>query len=339
MDEGLSRAVREAFVALYERRADLPRQAHRSTGARAAARRSPTTKWSTRRAGQPLVHPLPAQGRRQRLHVTVATTRPETMLGDTAVAVHPRRRALRATCRARAGAAARRAARSRSSPTMPSIRSSAPARSRSRPRTTRTTSRSASATTCAQINVIDRGRHDERERRRLRRHGPLRGRASAARRPARAQRLAREVDEHYAIRRPLLPLPHRRSSRTCPSSGSCEMSPLAEPRSTAVRRRQDPVLPGALEERLLHWLENVRDWCISRQIWWGHRIPAWYCETAARSRRARPIRRSARVRLRRTSAGRGRARHLVAPRLWPFSTLGWPETTPMLRTSTRPPSS
>ncbi len=80
--------------------------------------------------------------------LVVATTRPETMLGDTAVAVHPERRALPALDRQARRAAARGAARSRSSPTSTSTPSSAPAASRSRPRTTSTTTRSACGTSC-----------------------------------------------------------------------------------------------------------------------------------------------------------------------------------------------
>ncbi|WP_306738037.1 class I tRNA ligase family protein, partial [Acinetobacter baumannii] len=57
------------------------------------------------------------------------------------------------------------------------------------------------------------------------------------------------------------------------------MGPLAE-RAIDVQKTQEGVqfVPDRFEKIYLHWIENVRDWCISRQLWWGHRIPAWYCE-------------------------------------------------------------
>ena len=84
------RAVREAFVRLHERRPDLPAGTASSTGARAASRRSPTRRPSPRRRRAALYHiTLSRRRRRRRARITVATTRPETMLGDVAVAVHP----------------------------------------------------------------------------------------------------------------------------------------------------------------------------------------------------------------------------------------------------------
>ena len=61
------------------------------------------------------------------------------------------------------------------------------------------------------------------------------------------------------------------------------MVPLAEKAMDAVDERRIEFVPDELGEVLFfQWMENIRDWCISRQLWWGHRIPAWYCEPAAR---------------------------------------------------------
>ncbi len=61
------------------------------------------------------------------------------------------------------------------------------------------------------------------------------------------------------------------------------MKPLAEPALDAVRRRAaSNIVPERFTKVYFNWLENIRDWCISRQLWWGHRIPVWYCDDAAR---------------------------------------------------------
>ena len=58
-----------------------------------------------------------------------------------------------------------------------------------------------------------------------------------------------------------------------------KMKPLAKPAIEAVKHGRNPALcPIASAKSIINWMENIRDWCISRQLWWGHRIPAWYCE-------------------------------------------------------------
>jgi valyl-tRNA synthetase len=108
--------------------------------------------------------------------------------------------------------------------------------------------------------------------------------------------------------------------------------PLAERSMEAVRSGETRIMPVRYEKEFYAWMENIRDWCVSRQIWWGHRIPAWYCQdghvTVAREvpgacatceRPAAELRQDPDVLDTWFSSG-----------LWPFSTMGWPERTPEL---------
>jgi len=103
------------------------------------------------------------------------------------------------------------------------------------------------------------------------------------------------------------------------------MKPLAEPALAAVRDRRLRILPERWEAVYVNWLENIRDWNISRQLWWGHRIPVWYCDacgevTVSREdaavcpKCAEPTRQDEDV-----------LDTWFSSWLWPFSTLGWPE--------------
>jgi valyl-tRNA synthetase len=130
-----------------------------------------------------------------------------------------------------------------------------------------------------------------------------------------------------------------------------DIKPLAEPALRAVRDNDIQIVPEGWRNSYFAWMENIKDWCISRQIWWGHQIPAWYCKNcdAANfiaaadgdyilSRDARPI-------VARQAPEHcpncGGAELIQDPdvldtwfssALWPFSTLGWPEETADLKT-------
>ena len=108
-----------------------------------------------------------------------------------------------------------------------------------------------------------------------------------------------------------------------------KIEPLAKPALEAVQAGRIKIIPERFEKVYYNWLENIKDWCISRQLWWGHRIPVWYCDDCGKQTcyqdRPNPV---CSLRLTEHPPGPGRAGYLVLSGLWPFSTLGWPEETP-----------
>jgi valyl-tRNA synthetase len=114
-----------------------------------------------------------------------------------------------------------------------------------------------------------------------------------------------------------------------------KIGPLAKPAIEAVSSGRITFTPKSWEKVYYEWMNNIRDWCISRQLWWGHQIPAWYCGRCQEITVARKT--------------PSRCSHCDAPEselrqdpdvldtwfssaLWPFSTLGWPEKTAALKT-------
>ena len=113
-----------------------------------------------------------------------------------------------------------------------------------------------------------------------------------------------------------------------------KIAPLAEPALKAVEEGRTKFVPENWSKTYYEWMRNIKDWCISRQLWWGHRIPAWYDEAGG-------------IYVGRDEA-EVRKKHSIAPgtklrqdedvldtwfssALWPFSTLGWPDSTPELK--------
>src|SRR5215475_1694049 len=108
----------------------------------------------------------------------------------------------------------------------------------------------------------------------------------------------------------------------------CAMKTLAEPALAAVERGEIQMIPENRRQEYLFWMRNIRDWTLSRQLWWGHRIPAWYCDESEHVTVARETPDACSV------CGSKNLRQdpdvldtWFSSGLWPFSTLGWPETT------------
>ena len=181
----------------------------------------------------------------------------------------------------------------------------------------------------------DRRRPDQRARRRVRRPDARRGARAAHRgRPRGARRPGRSA------------VPHEMVIGRCQRSDDVveprlktqwfiNVKPMAEKAMAAVREGRTTFVPPRFRKVFFDWMENIHDWNVSRQLWWGHRIPAWYCPDGhitvsdaadgptacdACGRPAAELRQDEDIFDTWFSSG-----------LWPFSTLGWPDDTPDLR--------
>ena len=111
-----------------------------------------------------------------------------------------------------------------------------------------------------------------------------------------------------------------------------KMEPLAKPAIECVKSGQTKFVPERFTKNYMNWMENIRDWCISRQLWWGHRIPVWYCDDCGEMTCSREDP---------THCAHCGSEHIhqdedvldtwFSSALWPFSTLGWPDNTEDLK--------
>ncbi|BDG01623.1 valine--tRNA ligase [Anaeromyxobacter oryzae] len=332
MDEGLSRAVREVFVRLYEEGliyrekklinwcpdcrtalSDLEvehEEAH------------PGELWSF---AYPLVEPAGGVS-----EIVVATTRPETMLGDTAIAVHPDDERYRALV----GKKVRHPILGREIPIIADAILVDP----------KFGTGAVKVTPAHDFNDFEVGkRHGlemitvlELDGRMNGNAGPLAGKDRFEARKE-VKRLLAEMGLDRGTKAHVLPLGRCQRSQTVlepmlSDQWYVKIEPLARPAIEAVEQGRTRFIPEQWTNTYMAWMRNIHDWCISRQLWWGHQIPAWYCPdghvTVAREAPAVCA-----------TCGKGDLRQdddvldtWFSSGLWPFSTMGWPEQTDTLRT-------
>jgi len=322
MDENLSRGVREAFVRLFEKGLVYrgPRLVNWDCVLQTAVGDDEVEDVETRGHLYYLRYPVEGGG-----HVTVATTRPETMLGDTGVAVHPDDPRYR---------------------DLVGRTVLLPLLGRRIPILADPTVESGFGTGAVKVTPG----HDPADYERGQRFslpvvnvlnpdgtihangGPYRGldRAEARKRivaDLEAAGLLEKVVEHVHN----VPVSDRSKSPIEPLVSEqwfVRMEPLARPAIRAVKEGTLRIQPERWTKVYLDWLENVRDWCISRQLWWGHAIPVWYdadgVPAASRTdlRIGDPHPKTGKPVVRRDDDVLDT---WASSWLWPFSTLGWPD--------------
>ncbi|MCL4836904.1 MAG: valine--tRNA ligase [Thermoanaerobaculia bacterium] len=327
LDEGLSRAVREAFVRLH-REGLISRGEYLVNWSPALDTAISDLEVEMKSVQDSLWQiAYPVEGSDER--VVVATTRPETMLGDTAIAFHPDDERYRHLLGRRA---------------------IVPVAGRAIPFVADPVVEREFGTGLVKVTPC----HDPADFELGRRHGlpgiaviDRRGRMTPAAGAAFAGLPAEEAREKLLVELRAAGLllreePYVHNVGHCQRSGVriqplvstqwfCDVSGMARQALDAVRERRIELLPSSWEKTWEHWLDNIRPWCISRQLWWGHQIPAWYdpegTAWVAHSREeaealagTRDLRQDEDV-----------LDTWFSSALWPFSTLGWPEETEDLK--------
>jgi valyl-tRNA synthetase len=329
MDEGLSRAVREVFVRLHEEGLVYREQklinwcpdCH-------TALSDLEVNYEEGHQGElwSFAYPL-SDGSGE---IVVATTRPETMLGDTAVAVHPDDERYRALV----GKKVVHPLVDRELPIVADAILVDPAFGTG----------AVKVTPAHDFNDFEVGRRHGLELLTVigpdgkmnDQAGPVAGLDRFAARQ-RVKELVAEKGLDRGTKPHLLPLGRCQRSETVlepllSRQWYVKIDPLAKPAIAAVEDGRTRFIPEGWTNTYMAWMRNIHDWCISRQLWWGHQIPAWYCGeghvTVAREAPAacgecgkRELRQDEDVLDTWFSSG-----------LWPFSTMGWPDRTETLRT-------
>jgi valyl-tRNA synthetase len=328
----MSRVVREAFVRLYEEK--LIYRAHYMTNWCPVCLTvlSDLEVVHEERQGHlwHIKYPVVGTGGSQARFIVVATTRPETMLGDTAVAVHPQDERY-------AGLIGNNVELPLTSRTIPVIADEMVDREFG--------TGAVKITPAHDPNDFEVGRrHQLPEINVMNNDGKMSAAAGAyagldrfeARKKIvedlKSQGLLEKVTAHtHAIG-----LCERSRTIVEPRASTqwfCTMKPLAEPAITAVECGAIRIVPDNRREEYFNWMRNIRDWTLSRQLWWGHRIPAWYCEESGHLTVAREAPSKC------ATCGSEKLKQdpdvldtWFSSGLWPFSTLGWPAKTKDLET-------
>jgi valyl-tRNA synthetase len=326
MDEGLSRAVRHAFVTLYREGLIYRDTRLVNWDVQAQTVLSDLEVENEENAqGELFDFAYPVEGGGE---IVVSTTRPETMLGDTAIAVHPddpRYAHLH-------GKHAVHPFVSRKVRIITDAELVDPKFGTGAVKVTPAHDWNDFATgkrhQLEEINIFNKdGTLNEQA-------GPFKGlERFAARKAVKAKLdemgLARGSKTHA------LTLPRSQRSGTIvepiiSTQWFMHMKPLAEPAIAAVETGKTRLVPEHWEKTYFHWMRNIQDWCISRQLWWGHSIPAWYCEKCSHAHVAL----EAPAKCEQCGGTVVQDEDVLdtwfSSGLWPFSTLGWPDKTPDL---------
>ncbi len=328
LDEGLSRAVREVFVCLYEKGLIYRGEYIINWCPRCRTALANEEVEHREEAGKLYLIRYPAAANGED-GLVVATTRPETMLGDTAVAVHP--------------ADPRHASRIGHDLVLPLVGRPLPVIADEYVDLEFGTG-ALKVTPAHDPNDFEIG-----ERHELPRVNILSADGTVS---SEAPEAYRGLDRFEARRRVLEDLEaggyligtedHTHAVGHCYRCDTVvepwlseqwfvRMAPLAAPGLAAYREGRLRFHPEHFGKKYEHWMANIRDWCISRQLWWGHRIPVWYCEACGSEIVAREDP---------DACGKCGGELAQDPdvldtwfssALWPFSTVGWPDDTPDLR--------
>jgi len=328
LDEGLSRAVREAFVTLYEKGLIYrgPRMINWSPSLRTAVS-DLEVEYSEEPGFLYYFKYMLADGSGE--YIPVATTRPETILGDTAVAVHPEDERYQ-----------KFVGKDVIVPILgrkiPVIADEYVDRAFGTGAVKITPAHDPNDYTIGQnhnlefINILNKDASINDA------GGPYAGMDRFACRKKlwedmRAQDLVIK-EQPYTLN---VPRSQRGGEIVEPMISTqwfVKIQSLADKALAAVKEGKTKIVPERFTKVYYNWLENIRDWCISRQLWWGHRIPVWYCDDCGEMTVAREDP---------TECSHCHSKKIhqdddvldtwFSSGLWPFSTLGWPEKTPDLK--------
>jgi valyl-tRNA synthetase len=329
MDPHMSRAVREAFVRLYEEgliyRAE--RLVNWSVGGQTVL--SDLEVESKEQDGELFEFAYPVEGSDDA--IVVATTRPETMLGDTAVAVHPDDPRYQHLI----GKLLKHPFVDRKIPVIADAILVDPKFGTGAVKVTPAHDFNDFATgkrhALPMINILDKDGTLNAE------GGPFAGLDRFVARKAVKKKLD-EIGLAKGTKKHKLMVPYCQRTGTVVEPMLSEQwyvkaEPLAKPAIEAVETGKTVIVPEEWTKTYMHWMTNIQDWCISRQLWWGHQIPAWHCAKC----RAITVSREDATKCHACGSTEITQDDDVldtwfSSGLWPFATLGWPEKTPALET-------
>ncbi len=343
MDEGVSRSVREVFVQLYEQKLLYRAQKLINWCPSCHTALSDLEVEHEEKDGSLWHIAYPVQGDERKL--VVATTRPETMLGDTAVAIHPDDERYK-------GLAGKRAI-------LPLVGREIPIIDDAELVNPEFGTGVVKVTPAHDFNDYQTGlRHqlpmisifDDNARMNEKVPAEYVG---LERYEARKKVLADLTERGFLVKEE----PHKLSIGQCQRCGTVveprlspqwfvKIEPLAKKAIEAVEKGETKLVPETWTATYFNWMRNIHDWCVSRQLWWGHQIPAWYCKACSPKKADGGIDYAAAepmvARQAPTSCGKCGSAELTqdpdvldtwfSSGLWPFSTLGWPEQTEDLKT-------